>query len=319
MMVPLDRKRILIFLSIAFGIAWATALVIALTGGMVNSPTLAPGLTLAVILLACVYMMAPALAHIFTRILTREGWQANGLRLNFRHGWKFWLAAWVLPALFTVLGAAVYFLLFPATFDHDLAAIRIMLAGSGPAWSAVAPALMILFVILQGVLISPIVNGVFTFGEEFGWRAYLLPKLMPLGGRRAVLVSGVIWGVWHAPIIAMGHNYGLVYPGYPWLGMLAMVLFCVAAGAFLSWVTLRAGSVWPAVIGHAAINGISGLSALVLIGQPNPLLGPLPTGVVGMLGWLITAALIFMSTRALAPGASTGIAGDGVAVPTAVN
>lgn len=318
MFASLDRKRILIFLSFAFGIAWVVALVIALTGGIVNSPVVAPGYTLAVILLALVYMMAPAVAHILTRSLTHEGWQDNGLRLNFRRGKKFWLAAWVLPAVFTILGAAVYFLFFSSSFDSDLTAIRLMLVGSGPAWENIAPPLVILFVTLQAVLISPILNGLFTFGEEFGWRAYLLPKLMPLGGRRAVLISGVIWGVWHAPIIAMGHNYGLDYPGYPWLGIAAMIVFCVAAGAFLSWATLRGGSVWPAAIGHAAINGISGLSALVLIGQPNPLLGPLPTGLIGMLGWLVAAGLIFSSTRALAPSAPEVIIADAPPIPTNV-
>jgi membrane protease YdiL (CAAX protease family) len=53
------------------------------------------------------------------------------------------------------------------------------------------------------------------------------------------------------------------------------------SGTFLGWLTIRTGNVWPAVIGHAAINGISGLAVFTLQGKPNPLLGPFPTGIIG--------------------------------------
>src|SRR4030042_5224477 len=110
---------------------------------------------------------------------------------------------------------------------------------------------------------------------------------MPPGRRRAVLLLGLIWGMWHWPVISMGHNYGLDYPGAPWLGMGAMVWFTLVIGVFLGWVPLRGGSVWPAVIGHAAINGITGIGAIFVRGNPNPLLGPLPVGVIGSLGFAL--------------------------------
>jgi len=122
----------------------------------------------------------------------------------------------------------------------------------------------------------------------------LQPKLMPLGARKAVLLTGVIWGVWHWPVIAMGHNYGLDYPGAPWLGMLAMVWYCILLAIFLGWATLHSGSVWPAVIGHAAINGIAGLGIFLVKGNPNPLLGPTPVGIIGSLAMVVIAALIFL-------------------------
>lgn len=298
----LDTRRILIFLAFAFGIAWAAGLVIALTGGIAGSPILVPGLpyTLALVLMAVVYMGAPAIANVLTRLITREGWQNVGLRPKLRRGWPFWLAAWFLPAVFTILGALVYFLIFPQDFDANFTYVRQLLSSAAAAGITLTPAAYFLIQTAQAVLISPLINGLFTFGEEFGWRAYLLPKLIPLGGRRAVLLSGVIWGVWHWPVIAMGHNYGFDYPGFPWLGMGMMVLMCIGLGAFLSWVTLRSGSVWPAVIGHAAINGISALAVLVLVeGAGSPLVGPLPTGILGMAGWIAAAVAIFLSRRAL--------------------
>lgn len=300
----LDTRRLLIYLAFAFGIAWVGALAIALTGGIAGSPSLVPGsnYTLAALLMATVYMGAPAIANLLTRLITREGWKNVGLRPNFRRGWPLWLAAWFLPAVFTILGAAVYYLIFPQDFDPNLTVINQLLAQSGPAAAGISAVTLIVIQTVQAVLIAPLLNGLFTFGEEFGWRAYLLPKLMPLGGKRAVLISGVIWGIWHWPVIAMGHNYGLEYPGYPWLGMLMMVLMCIGLGAFLSWATLRAGSVWPAVIGHAAVNGISALGALVLVeGGGNVLLGPMPVGIIGMAAWIVSALLIFASRKALQP------------------
>jgi uncharacterized protein len=77
-----------------------------------------------------------------------------------------------------------------------------------------------------------------------------------------------------------------------------MVWFTLVTGVFLGWVTLRGGSVWPAVIGHAAINGISGLALLFTQGEPNPLLGPLPVGLIGSAGWAALALWILLRRSA---------------------
>jgi uncharacterized protein len=298
MTTGIDRRRLLIFLAFAFGIAWLAGLIVFLTGGLADSPEITPGITLAFILIASVYMWAPALANILTRIITREGWRYSLLRPRIKRAWPYWLSGWGLPAVMTIAGAALFYLFYSHYFDPDLARLQAFLPEG-----TISPWLFILIQTLQAIIISPLINGFFTFGEEFGWRGYLLPKLMPLGGRQAVLVSGVIWGVWHWPVIAMGHNYGLDYPGWPWLGMLGMVWFTLVAGIFLSWITLRGASVWPAVIGHAAINGIAGIAILpqVLGTEPNLLLGPYPTGIIASAGFTLAAILIFFHPRALAP------------------
>ena len=299
-----DLKRVLIYLAFAFGIAWLWALLLALNGGLVNSPVIIPftNYTLAFFVLAFGYMFAPALAHLLTRLVTREGWTNLYLRPKFKQGWPYWLVAWLLPAVLIVIGAAVFYLVMPQFFDPQMKLFSAQMAGL--AGDTPIPMPMMTLAILQfvqAVLLSPILNGLFTFGEEFGWRAYLLQKLIPLGGRKAVLISGVIWGIWHWPIIAMGHNYGLEYTGAPWTGMFLMVVFCVAAAALLSWTTLRAGSVWPAVIGHAAINGIAAIGMLFLASEPNPLLGPAPTGIIGGIACLLAAGLLFLSPKAFIP------------------
>ncbi len=298
MKTKLDIRRIVIFCGFAFGIAWLTGLVIFLKGGLVTSPEVFPGVSLALVLLATAYMWAPALGNILTRLLTREGWSDTYLRPNFKRGWLFWLAGWFLPAIMTLAGAAIFFALFPRYFDPSLSTVKQSISQS-PSMGSLSPWAVVAIQLILAVLVAPVLNFLATFGEEFGWRAYLFPKLMPLGGRMAMLIIGVIWGIWHWPVILMGYEYGFKYPGFPWTGLLLFIVITYSFATFLGWLTLRSRSVWPAVVGHAAINGIAGVAALVTIGQPNPLLGPLPVGIIGSLGFVLVALALMISPTAL--------------------
>lgn len=300
-----DTRRVLIYLAFAFGIAWLAGLVVYLTGGIANSQELFPGtgITVVGLLLPIAYMGAPAIAHVLTRLITKEGWKNVGLRLNFRKGWPYWLMAWFGPAILSVLGIVIYFLIFPQHYDPELGAVKALLAQSEAMTgvkSPITPWTLIIIQVVQAALIAPLINGLFTFGEEFGWRAYLQPKLLAMGPRKAMLWMGVIWGAWHWPLTVQGHNFGLEYPGFPWLGMLTMVWFTFTMGTFLGWLTFRAKSVWPAVIGHAAINGIASLGVLFMRGEPNMVLGPAPVGWIGGLALTAVGLLIFFSPKAFA-------------------
>jgi membrane protease YdiL (CAAX protease family) len=294
-----DTRRIIIFLSFTFAIAWTTGLIIYLTGGLTNSPQIFPGVSLALILMATMYMWAPALGNILTRLITREGWKDLSLRPHFKKSWRYWLAGWFMPVVMTLPGAALFFVIFPQYFDASLPLVHQQIAAS-PALSSLSPWIFVAIQLVAGVLVSPIANSLATLGEEFGWRAYLLPKLMPLGGRKAMILIGIIWGIWHWPVIFMGYEYGFKYPGYPWVGPLLFIWITFCFAVFLGWLTLRAKSIWPAVIGHAAINGIAGAAVLATTGQPNTLLGPLPVGIIGSLGFALVAIAIFVSPKRLA-------------------
>ena len=298
-----NTRRLWIFILLAFGLSWLFALIVYLTGGLADSPVLFPGtpITVALVLFAVGFMWSPALAHILTRLITREGWKRTFIKPNFRRAWPYWLIAWVTPGLLSIAGVLLFFLLFPGNYDSDLGFIRDQLQQTSGSMDVINPWVMVAASTIQAIIIAPLVNGLFTFGEEFGWRAYLQPKLMPLGGRKAVLITGIIWGVWHWPAIIMGHNYGLEYSGYPWAGMLVMVWFTFLTGTFLGWVTIKGDSVWPAVIGHGAINGIASIGFLFIQGQPNPLLGPAPTGIIASIPWVIFALILFIFPNALKP------------------
>jgi uncharacterized protein len=291
-----DWKRVGIFIGFAFGIAWLVALVLYLTGGLTATPK-------TLIMLGLGYMGAPAAAHILTRLVTREGWQGLYLRPNFKQGWRYWLICWVAPAIFTFLGMAIFFAMFPQYFDPSVSAAQAVLeksaAATGQALPALNPWVIVLSQTLTALLAAPILNAIPILGEEFGWRAYLQPKLMPLNGRKTMVLMGIVWGLWHAPLIAMGHNYGTEYPGAPWSGILATIWIMFILGTFLGWAALRAGSVWPAVIGHGAINGIAGIYLFFTQGTPNLLLGPSVAGLIGSWAIAVVALIIFLKRDAL--------------------
>ena len=300
----LDTRRLFIFLAFAFGIAWVFGLIIYLTGGLVNSPVLiqTPHVTLAVVLLATGYMWAPALSHIFTRLLTHEGAHNLGLWPKLKRGWPFWLLAWFMPGILTILGMIVYFVIFPAQFDPKFTTLQQILDNAARLTGHPVPfTAQVYFVIqtMQAMLLAPLLNSVATFGEEFGWRAYLQPKLMPLGARRALVLVGLIWGIWHWPVIFMGYEYGFGYWGAPLVGPLLFLVFTVSVAILFGWLVLRAGSIWPSVIGHGAINGIAALGVYAMIGKPNLLLGPAPIGIIGGLPIFLLAAYVLIAMPGL--------------------
>ena len=290
-MDKLDIRRVSIYLLIAFGFSWTIGLVIYLTGGIAGSPQIEEGVPITwAFLLLVIYMLGPTLGNIGARLFTKEGVADLWLRPKLRQGWKYWLAAWFLTPVLVFAGAALYFLIFAQDLSTEILTADQLLGmpDTGlPNWLAIIGLVMI------SILITPFANGIATFGEEFGWRGYLQPKLLPLGQKKMYLIVGIIWGVWHWPVIWMGFNY----PGYPVLGSLAMVWFTFVVGTFFGWATLRAGSVWPAVIGHAVLNGLASLPVLFLAGQTNPLIGPLAIGIIGSLFFTLTTALILWKSE----------------------
>lgn len=302
---PLDRRRLALFLLFAFGTAWATAAVIAATGGLTVSPeVLAVGglsLSLAAVLLPTTYMFAPAAASLLARWLTDEGTEDLMVSVRFFDHWQSYVLSWLAPPVLTALGAGLFFLAFPQYFDPTASAFaervgRANAAAGGAGDAGMPPLVLALVTVGAAVAINPFVNAIFGFGEELGWRGYLLPKLWPLGARTAVLVHGLVWGVWHWPLILMGYEYGFGYPGEPWTGLALFPVFTVATGTFLAWVTVRSGSVWPASLGHGAINGTVVVALVFARGDPSPLLGPLPIGLVGVVPWLAVAVALLART-----------------------
>lgn len=204
------------------------------------------------------------------------------------------LALWG-PALLTLAGGVLYFALFPRQFDGNMTLLAQQLGLES------FPLSLLLLQILQCVTFAPFLNAVFALGEEVGWRGWLTPTLQARLGRvPGVVASGVIWGLWHAPLILLaGYQYGLGYPGAPWTGLVGMCLFTTVMGILLSWLYQRAQSIWAPALAHGAINAIAALPLYFLAdgGASGYLLGPTPAGLLSVLPGLALALVVLVRER----------------------
>lgn len=244
----MTKKRLILFLALTFGLTWA---IFGLWAGMGGSYLDTEGnVTSMGRLIAGLAMLCPTVGMLLTRWGTKEGFALRGsgsmlLGICMRQKkWRYYLLAMLLPWVYFELGNGLILLLAPE-------------AASGAELKEMGTVLF-----LQPV--AAIVNGTFVsfgaLGEELGWRGYMMPKLMQLMDRRwALLVGGIIWGIWHWPMVCMGHNFGRSYWGYPVTGFAAMCVMTIAIGILLTVLVCKAESIWPAVILHAVNNGMPGI------------------------------------------------------------
>lgn len=272
----LDPKGIFSFLSITFVITYAIEGGLILSGfRMTQLPAIYGQLIVAAV------MWVPALATVLTiKFVTREGFAI----VNFRLGsWKPYLTSGLLVPFSFVFIYGLTWLLGLGQPDWELeqflATIRLVAGPDLPPMPSPALVLPLLFVVT--LVISPFINGLFGFGEELGWRGYLLPKLMALGKVKAYLLLGIVWGLWHLPLILIGFTY----PGQPILGTLAFIALTITFGIYLNELTLRHGSSILAGWVHGVFNSQKlGIWALIFP-ITNPLIGGF-AGIVGIMVWL---------------------------------
>ncbi len=198
---------------------------------------------------AALFMLMPAVAALITGKATGEGMKLTGkgslmLGIDFSNKkWIFFLIACLMPWIINEIGAAADMIIFDG-FDRQT-----INSEEFAPYKEIVP-------LFPALSISSAVIGSFGgLGEELGWRAYMMPKLEKKTGIiPSVITGGIIWSAWHWPLIHHGHSFGIDYPGYPWAGPLAFTAFCIFENAFLTYLTKKTCSVWPAAFAHAVNN-----------------------------------------------------------------
>ncbi len=253
-MDPKDTKRALVwFLGLTFGLSWPLFLAPVVLGGVIPA-----GPQIIAMAAWSLAMLMPGVSALITNTYVMER-ELRGLNLGRLGPKRYYLWAWLLPIALAVVALLFTALVGTGRLDPELTVLRegmeaLPAQETIPAWAIMA------LQIVGSLLFGPIINTIFALGEELGWRGYLLPKLLPLGMWRAILLSGAIWGVWHAPAIAQGHNY----PGQPVLGILMMVILSLLLGTILSWVYLETRSPWAPALAHGSFNAAAALPLLFL-------------------------------------------------------
>ena len=194
-------------------------------------------------------MCTPAISSVVARLALREGFADVSFRLGGRRGLKALLVALVLPAGIGLVAYGIGWItaLTPFTAPPSGFFRKLLPADGAP------PALLFLVSLLFTMTIGTLYSAPMTFGEELGWRGYMVTRLIDAGLPKPILLSGLIWGVWHVPLIVTG-----AYIQSPYLA--ASIVFFMIGVIALSYILARlrvaTGSIWPGVFLHASWNAV---------------------------------------------------------------
>lgn len=274
-------KSVATFLIMTLGLTYVTGIVVYMQGGLEKQP-----------MLSNLLMFFPAIVA-FTVIRQTSGMRISSVfrTLGFRLGnIKYFL---LFPLIVIVIISFTYFvtyLLDPNVFisaekiSDNIEELDINL-GTLP----VSMKIIIIFLI-NGAMSSFVILPL-TLGEEIGWRAFLYPRLVRLYKKRGLFIGGIIWGVWHAPMIMMGHNY----PSSPVIGLFVMTLWCIPTGILLYYIYCRSGSVVTVALVHAVMNQTAPTINMLFVEMDE--MQPLIHGPTGLIGIFVFSVIAFVLYR----------------------
>jgi membrane protease YdiL (CAAX protease family) len=205
---------------------------------------LSPGFSL-----FALWMSVPALSTVVMMLVvtrdgyTKDGWASLGVH---RLGFNVWWIAFGVTLLVTVLVTALVWVT--------------------PLASFAIPKYGLLSTVVDFFFVFVVFTPTFILAEEIGMRGYLLPRLLDLGTTRALLLTGLVWGLWHLPLFYLTS----LFPTGNALIFVPLAMATIVAASFLfGYFRIQTGSVWPGAVAHAVHNGlVDTLGALTMTASP---------------------------------------------------
>jgi CAAX protease family protein len=229
-------------------------------------------------------MWTPAAASVVARLILREGFADVSFRIGGCRGWKAVMLALSFPIIFGLISYGIAWVTGLVHFSPQPIPMAARFVGANSS-----PVLVFLVNLAVAATVVTILSVRTAAGEEIGWRGYMLTRLIDAGVPKPVLASGIIWGVWHVPLI-LGGVYLAGAP--PTLSALLWMVTATSFGFVFARLRLETGSVWPAIALHASWNSIiqvafdpasTGAAAAVWVGE---------SGILVALA-MIVAAVVF--------------------------
>ena len=234
------------------------------------------------------YMFFPMITALILQAIDKEKFNHTGL-VNFKVSWP-WLVAWLLPVVMSLVCIPVNGWMPGVELQYNSdqlinqyhvpeeqqELVREQLS-KFPSY------LLVISTIFSGLIAGITINAIAAFGEEYGWRNYLVGALREVKFWKAALFIGIVWGIWHFPLILMGHNY----PNEPYWGILLMVVMCILLGVIELYLVLKTKSMIVAAIMHGTFNAVSGLVIYFILGGNDFL-----NGMTGLAGFIVMAVTI---------------------------
>lgn len=288
----IDLKKVGIFVALAYALTWIPAFWYFYGGGSIDSGWF--------IVLATGCMFTPAISAIAVQRLVAHA-PLSDLGLSFTFN-KWFIAAAVIPVLIALASIVFSAALPDVEISNGLAFIQNQLDKSPEITASqkelalktleqlggLLPVIIIGAGIVGALLLGPTLNAIPALGEELGWRGFLHKELQPLGFWSSSLITGVIWGFWHFPLIINGYNY----PEDPEAGVFMMVLFTTLLSPVFTYVREKAETVLAAAVIHGTFNAIAGLPLLFFAGGSHFVVGV--TGLAGAIVLIIANGFVFV-------------------------
>ena len=270
-------KNVKLYIAIAYGLIWGAGLVFYLSGTNVAS------FAGATQLLASFCMFIPLVATLICQKSSKEPLLRNvGISWKVNRWWFFgWLIVPLIPLL-TIL------------FTHWTIGLSFNVPGETvPLGFMNKPVGMVGITLLSGMVAGVTINALFAFGEEIGWRGYLLKQFEGKNFLTTSIIIGIIWGLWHAPLILLGHNY----PQHPQWGVLMMVVLSIPLSFIIQYFRVKSGSVIVAAVMHGTFNALTGMAYIFIdMNNWNDLIDA-SCGLTGICSLLVVAIAIFLIDR----------------------
>lgn len=256
----MDKKKFFTFLGICFGISLLAAGLFHFLGGNYKS--------IWGTLFASGYMFIPLISVVITQLITGEK-PFSGCGVTFRMKWLWLFAGLLAMQVFALLAMPVSTIFPDVSISTDGEFLTQSLDSFKASGVNVGPWGVLGISLISAVFAACSINAIFAFGEEVAWRGFLSRVLKGLGFWKKSLLVGFVWGVWHSPIILMGHNY----PDHPVIGVFMMTAFCMLLAPVFQFFRAKAGSVFAAAVAHGSLNASAGLSIIYLSGYNDLLCG----------------------------------------------
>jgi uncharacterized protein len=274
-------KKIMLFIGLTFLANWLMAGLFFALGGRWGSP--------ASLAFAASYMFVPMVMAIIVQKFIYKEPLMQPLGISFKLN-RWFLVAWLLPPAIAFACLGVSLLLpgveYSPSMEGLLERFKSLITPEQLQQMAnktnILPVPPIWAGLLLGLVAGITINAVAGFGEELGWRGFLQKEFAYMGFWKSSITIGVIWGIWHAPLILQGHNY----PQHRVIGVAMMTLWTLLLAPIFSYIRLKANSVIAAAIIHGTLNATAGLSVVFVKGGSD-----LTVGVTGLAGFIVLACV----------------------------
>ena len=285
-----NTKKVFIFVGLTFLLSYLLVFIYLALGGK----WIIPGS----LIVATTYMFIPMVVAIIVQKHILGEPVKGPLGISFKLN-RWFLVAWLLPVIIAFATLGVSLLLPGVEYSPEMAGIFEKFESvltpeqfqQMKAQADASPLHPFWIGLLQGLIAGITINAVAGFGEELGWRGFLQKELGYLGFWKSSIIIGLVWGIWHAPIILQGHNY----PEHPQAGVLMMIIFTLLLSPIFSYVRLKAKSVIAAAIIHGSLNAIIDLPLMVIKGGNDLTVGV--TGLAGFIALTLANVGIFIYDR----------------------